>query len=161
PDVTYQDCTDVAHYGPVGAIHGYAIGSATCNIGDQDLFWTSHNTPALAMNAFRLNNGRFEQIGLGFCKTACCAGAGSGSGSCNKHGGNVLGAGCKDVYGGGFNGGPGALAPRSVINAFTGSIGAFAGGGPSPIDREIQINEAEMSSTTYPNALYFVEGAYI
>src|SRR5207302_5205770 len=97
PDITYHDCTDVTHYGPVGSVHGYAIGSSTCNIGDIDLPWTNHSgggtgTPALAMNAFRLNNGRFEQIGQGWCKTACCAAAGTGvCGTCDGNGGNVLG----------------------------------------------------------------------
>src|SRR5215469_1642330 len=95
PDVTLYDIPDVGAYGVVGGIAGFAIGSSTCNIGNANLIWASGGTPALAMNAYRLKDGRLTQIGLGFCKTACCAAAGSGiCGTCNGVGGSMLGAGC-------------------------------------------------------------------
>src|SRR5262245_1750176 len=84
PDVTLQGMADgSAQYGNVGGIRAYVIGSETCNLGDQDLLWLSNGTPALGMNAYRIHDGRLMQIGLGNCKTACCAGAGSGCGTCN------------------------------------------------------------------------------
>jgi hypothetical protein len=161
PDVTYQDCTDITNYGLVGSVRAYAIGSATCNIGDTDLLWTSHGTPALAMNAYRLYNGRLIQLGLGFCKTACCAGAGTGCGTCNGHGGSVLGAGCRDVYGAGFNGGQGALSPRSSINGFTGAIGGFPSTSGDAIFRRLQVVQNDLNTTMFPSSQYIVEGEYI
>jgi hypothetical protein len=161
PDVTYQEVTDIQNYGAVAGVRGYALGSSTCNIGDQNLLWTNGGTPALAMNAYRLHNGRLVQIGLGNCKTACCAAAGSGCGNCNGAGGSVLGAGCRDVYGAGFNGIQSNLAPRSAINAYSGAIGSFPRTNGDVIFRRLQIAQADMSTTTYPGSLYFVEGQYI
>jgi hypothetical protein len=162
PDVTYQDVSDVTSYGLVGTTRGYALGTATCNMGNMDLMWLGNGTPAVAMNAYRLHNGRLLQIGMGWCKTACCAGAGTGcSVSCNGHGGNVLGAGCRDVYGGGWNGIQTRLAPRSAINAFSGAIGSFSGASGDAIFRRLQVQQNDLSSASFPGALYFVEGEYV
>jgi len=161
PDVTYQEITDFSNYGAVGGIRAYALGSATCNIGDANLIWASRGSPALAMNAYRLYNGRLTQIGLGFCKTACCAAAGSGCGSCNGQGGGVLGSGCRDVYSSGFNGGQTALSPRSSINGYTGAIGSFPSSSGNAIFRRLQVLQNDMSTTLFPNALFFAEGQYI
>ncbi len=161
PDVTLQDIPDITNYGAVGGIYGYAIGSATCNIGNQNLQWLSAGTPGLAMNAYRLHNGRLMQIGLGNCKTACCAAAGAGCGACTGGGGNVLGAGCRDVYGGGFNGGQGHLGPRSAINGFTGAFTSFPQTTGDAIYRRLQVHAEDLDPTRYPGALYFVEGEYV
>src|SRR5688500_4116850 len=127
PDVVYTDCQSLSNHtattGPVGGFHGYTLGSHTCNIGNQNLLWTSGGTPALGMNAYRLHGGRLVQIGQSWCKTACCAAAGNGCGlSCNGAGGSQLGAGCLDVYSSGWNANQGALAPRSGINPFSGAM---------------------------------------
>jgi hypothetical protein len=99
PDVALQDIQSIQLFGPVNNVYAYSIGSHTCNIGNANLLWTNNGTPGLGMNAFRLHDGRLMQIGLGNAKTACCAAAGSGCGTCNGAGGSVLGAGCLDVYG--------------------------------------------------------------
>ncbi|MGE3108672.1 MAG: hypothetical protein AB7G11_12305 [Phycisphaerales bacterium] len=163
PDVTHQGMTTspVFNAGAVGGIRGYALGSETCNIGDADLTWANAGTPALGMNAYRLHNGRLLQIGMGYSKTACCAAAGSGCGSCNGHGGSVLGAGCKDVYGAGYNAGQGHLAPRSAINGYTGVISSFPQVSGDAIFRRLQVPQSDMLNVNFPSALYFVEGAYI
>jgi hypothetical protein len=160
PDVTYQHINGFQQYGPVGGIYAYALGTDTCNIGDENLLWTNAGTPALAMNAYRLQNGRLVQIGLGFCKTACCAAAGAGCGTCNGQGGSVLGAGCKDVYGAGYNGSQSHLAPRSVINGYTGVISGFSQITGDAIFRRLQIAQADLSTVNYPGARFFAEGHY-
>src|SRR5262249_4471139 len=76
PDVLYADITDTVNHGAVGGIRAYSVGTATCTLGDQNLLWSSHNPPAVGFNVFRLQNGRMVQLGLSFCKTACCAAAG-------------------------------------------------------------------------------------
>ena len=67
PDVTYQDCTSITRFGAVGTTHAYALGSFTCNRGPENLVWGS-TSPLLAMNAYRINDGRLEQIGMSWVK---------------------------------------------------------------------------------------------
>jgi hypothetical protein len=158
PDVIYSDCTTISHYGPIGGIHAYSLQSNTCNIGDQNLAWGG-TTPLLAMNAYRLHQGRLMQIGQSFVKNGTGAAAGSGCGlPCNGQGGSVLGAGCLDVYGSGFNGIHSILGPRSDVNAFDGTYPGASGGGGNDVYKRLQIREADL---TQSGALYFIEGVYV
>ncbi len=160
PDVTYSNVTSIAHYGPVGDIHGYIFDSHTCNMGTQNLLWgDAHSgTPVLAMNAYRMLDGRLEQIGMSWVKHACCAAAGAGCGlPCNGVGGSLLGIGCRDVYGTGWNASQGRLGKRSNVNAFLGTIVPATGGSGDAIYKRLQIHEADLGA---PGALYFVEGVY-
>ncbi len=166
PDVQLLGIGSISSYGPLSvageSIAAYAIGSRTCNLGDANLLWTSRGTPALAMNLYRLHNGRLMQIGLSWVKTACCAAAGSGCGlACNGQGGSVLGAGCLDVYGSGWNGGQQWLGPRSSINAYTGAgitvTGATSG---DAIYKRLQVKQRDITTTEFPGATYFFEGVY-
>ncbi len=162
PDVLYTNMGSITHYGQVGSIHGYALGSHTCNIGNQNLLWTNNGTPGLAMNAYRLHDNRLDQIGMSWVKHACCAAAGNGCGlSCNGAGGNVLGAGCRDVYSSGWNGGQSRLGPRSGINGFTGAFSSISGGSGNAIFRRLQIDAGDLSAANFPGALYFGEGVYV
>jgi hypothetical protein len=161
PDVFYININGINGFGPVGGVRAYILGSDTCNSGTSDLLWTNDGTPGLFMNAYRLHDGRLMQIGMGFGKTACCAIAGSGCGSCNGHSGSVLGAGCKDVYSASFNSSQSALTPRSGINAFTGTFSPIPPGTGNAIWRRMQIAEIDMMAANFPGAIYFVEGQYI
>ncbi|MEM7165052.1 MAG: hypothetical protein AAF581_06275 [Planctomycetota bacterium] len=158
PDVVYSDCTGITKYGPVGSIYAYSLGSNTCNIGDENLQWGSV-TPLLAMNAYRLRDGRMEQLGMSFVKNGTGAAAGGGCGlPCNGQGGSVLGAGCLDVYGSGFNGIHSILGPRSTVNAFTGAYPGASGPSGTAIDKRLQIEQADLVTS---NSIYFVEGVYV
>src|SRR5688572_7627793 len=91
PDVTVIDVTEVGNFtasGPEGGYRGYAIGTNSCNIGNQHLWWCNENTaycsdeqhPVIAQNLYRLTNvdhdgsgatptvPRFEQIGMSWLK---------------------------------------------------------------------------------------------
>lgn len=163
-DVVYTDCSGVSTYGPVGNIYAYALASTTCNIGNASLLWgTSNNgTPALAMNAYRIYDGRLEQIGQSWVKNSCCAAAGNSCGlTCTGGGGQQLGAGCSDVYGSGYNGGQSRLGPRAEINAFTGDITPAPGGSGDAIFKRLQVDVADMMATNYPGAQYLIEGVYV
>jgi hypothetical protein len=165
-DVTLGGIPDIANYGSVGGVYGYAIGSQTCNIGDQHLLWQNGGTPAVAMNAYRLFDGRLMQIGLGFAKHACCV-VNSNSPAicagmtCQPGPGGHLRVGCLDVYGAFFNGGQGGLGPRSGINPYTGAFTPFAGTSGDAIFKRLQVHGSDMSSASYPGALFFVEGVYV
>ncbi len=158
PDVIYSDCTGITNWGAIGAIRGYSLSSSTCNIGDQNLDWGG-NTPLLAMNAYRLHEGRLMQIGMSWVKNGTTAAAGSGCGvPCNGQGGGVLGSGCMDVYSSGFNGGQSILGPRSAVNAFTGDYPGPSGGSGNAIFKRLQVAETDLNQV---GALYFIEGVYV
>ncbi len=161
-DVVYTECTAVTKYGPVGDIYAFSLGSHTCNIGDEDLRWGNswEGSPVLAMNAYRMNNGRLEQIGMSWTKHACCAAAGNGCAnvSCNGVGGSELGIGCRDIYGAGYNAIQSNLGARSNINVYTGALTDATGSGSSDIDRRLQVHQTDLGN---PGALYFVEGVYV
>ena len=162
PDVTFQNVNGIAHYTAVGGVVAYALGTDTCNIGAQDLLWTSGGTPGIGFNMYRVHDGRIMQLGQSWAKIACCAAAHNGGcGSCNNNGGSVLGAGCRDVYGASYNGGHSGLRPRSKINAWTGQFSGTIDGPTGSIDRRLQVQVADLSPTTYPGAQYFVEGVYV
>lgn len=162
-DIMLGDIQSVIWYTPVGTIRAYAIGSHTCNIGDSSLSWISGGTPGLAMNAYRLHDGRLMQIGQGWVKHACCVINGNSPAVCGTNctaSGFGLRPGCLDVYSAGFNGGQHRLGPRSGINPYTGSFSPIPSFSGNSIDRRLQIDESDMSQATYPDALYFVEGVY-
>lgn len=159
PDVVYTDATSQINHGLVGNIRAYSFGTNTCNIGNQNLLWTNNGTPGIGFNMFRLHNGRLTQIGLSFVKTACCAAAGNGCGmGCNGAGGNVLGAGCLDVYSAGWNASQSRLAPRSAVNAYTGSFTTFAGTTGNAIFKRCQVLDSDLVTS---GALYFMDGVYV
>jgi hypothetical protein len=65
PDVIVSDLFEVALWGTIGEISAYSIGTYSCNLGSCPANWlpTSADHPVIAQNLFRLENGRFEQIG--------------------------------------------------------------------------------------------------
>ncbi|MGD9790558.1 MAG: GC-type dockerin domain-anchored protein [Phycisphaerales bacterium] len=161
PDITHQSMHSASHYGPVGTVHGYAWGSQTCNLGDAPLAWINGGTPALAMNAYRLENGRLMQIGIGNAKHGCCVANGSGCGTCTAGPAGTLRPGCRDTYSSGFNGGQSRLGNRSGINPYEGTFTAIPGGTGNAIWRRVQIDESEMSLANHPNAIFIGEGLYV
>jgi len=164
PDVVYTDCTGITNWtssGAIGGIRAYSLGSNTCNIGDENLAWGGSNPgrPLLGMNAYRLRDGRLEQIGMSWMKRGTGAAAGNGCGlSCNGQGGSVLGAGCLDVYSAGFNGGQSILGPRSEVNAQTGENLGSTGTSTNALSKRLQIAESDLGA---PGDLYFIEGVYV
>ena len=177
PDVIVSDLNSISRYGPVGEITGYAIGTTSCNIGGTNLLWDadSPNHPVIAQNLYRLKDGRFEQIGMGWLKhgftaltlNLCNCG-------CNGVGGLALGVGCSDPYGAGLNGSQsgfncggnvcGGLGPRSEVNA---ALGIFAypygaaGVSGSTIYKRIQVQNGDVDPALNPGAVYFSEGQYV
>lgn len=162
PDVILQDPHQVVLQGTVGGINAYALGSRTCNIGNQNLIWAGNGTPGYAMNAFRLYDGRLVQIGQSWVKRACCAAASSGCGlGCNGAGGSVLGAGCLDVYSAGWNSSFTYLSPRSGINAWTGAFGGSNTSSGNAIYKRLQIAAVDMNTASFPGGQFFVDGVYV
>lgn len=165
PDVIYSDFGGATNYGAVGAVRGYALGSYTCNVGNANMRWGNSwaGTPYCTHNAYRVYNGRIEQIGMAWVKNSCCAGATSSTcGTCNGVGGTMLGVNCRDVYGSGYNGGQTRLSARSSYNAFTGQkIGPDNTSSGDAIFKRLQIPQTDLDAASFPGALYFMEGVYL
>jgi hypothetical protein len=180
PDVIVGAIPDVSRYGAntVGgvSIMGYAFGSTSCNIGTSQLGWFANtaNHPVIPQNAFRIKNGRIEQIGMswmkyGFCalqQTLCgtCVSAGSGCPS-------LLGIGCSDPYTASLNGTQGDLGPRSKVNPTTGVFPADTGSevaswpsipaGQASIGRRVQIRADDLNPALNAGAVYLAECQYV
>ncbi len=164
PDVIVGDLIGVQHYGAVGGVRGYAVGTTSCNIGTKDLLWVSSTNqhPVIAQNMYRLSGGRLEQIGQSWLKHGFTALTQNLCGTCNGHGGSVLGVGCSDPYSASLNGSQTRLGPRSEVNATTGfypypyQIGWQQSGNATY--KRLQVPEADLLT---PGAIYLVEGQYI
>ncbi len=170
PDVIVGDLPSVAHYGPVGDVHAYAVGTTSCNIGDTTLQWidepgpNENRHPVIAQNLYRMdvNQGQFEMLGMTWLKhgflalqgTLCCDCPG------NPPSGDALFPGCSDPYGAGLNGTQGGMGPRSEVNANSGFYPEPHGNlaATNALSGRITASEAQL---TVANALYFVEGIYV
>jgi hypothetical protein len=167
PDVIVGDLYDIEKYGAVNGVTGYALGTISCNVGDTPLQWQggSSNHPVIGQNVYRLEDGRFEQIGMSWLKHGFTALTGSLCCSCQNPGtGSLLGVGCSDPYSAGLNGSQSGLGPRSEVNAWTGNFpypfGTQGQTGNATYKR-IQIANADLDTATHPSAMIFGEGQYV
>src|SRR5580765_709272 len=95
PDVIVGDLEDVAQFNsPVGTQVGLAIGTDSCNNGDQPIDWfqlPSNDHPVVPPNLYRMSGGasndsRFEQIGQSWMKHTFFALEDTVCGNCNTSG---------------------------------------------------------------------------
>ena len=165
PDVVgFYIANDILYHGTSDGIGGYAIGTTSCNYGDAEADWYggTNQTPLIGQNAYRLMDGRFEQIGMSWLKHSFCALSEGGCGDCQPTGCETLGIGCADTYGAGLNTNPGG--PRSDVNAFTGEYPYpfnVSSSGPSSLRGNLQIHNTDADPSLNPGARYFFEGYYM
>ncbi|HEX2838468.1 MAG TPA: hypothetical protein VHN77_10105 [Phycisphaerales bacterium] len=171
-DIVYTSVTGVTTYGPVSGKYAYALGSWTCNIGDLPVEWNiagMNGAPGLAMNIYRIHDGRLVQLGQSFVKHSCCAAEGPGcateagqSMTCTTTAGSTeLGIGCLDSYSSSYNGGQSRLGPKSAVNPWTGVFGTYSTGLGDAIFKRCQVNQTDMSSVSFPGAQWIAEGVYV
>ncbi len=168
PDVIIGSLSSVYNYGTMDGISAFAVGTNSCNIGDECLSWvaSTNKHPVIDQGMFRLKNGRFEQIGMGWLKHGFTALTGNLCGlGCTPPGtGALLGVGCSDPYSASLNGTQSILGPRSQVNAHTGyfpypiDMPNRPCSGCSRLDRRIQVHNEDLAN---PGAQYFIEGHYI
>ncbi|MEK6702391.1 MAG: hypothetical protein AABZ53_09020 [Planctomycetota bacterium] len=165
PDVIVGDLPEVSNLGASGGFHAYAVGTTSCNLGNQRLTWISNNNqhPVISQNAYRLNNGRFEQIGQAWLKHGFCALQGTVCGSCspNPSGCPALGVGCSDPYSSGLNGSQGGLGPKSEVNVSTGYFPypfVLQGTGDATLKKRLVIRDTDLD---LPGSLYFTSSMYV
>lgn len=170
PDVIVGAVSDISKYGTVSGVSAYALGTTSCNIGDQVAWWIDTGTddshhPVIAQNIYRLMNGRLEQIGMSWVKHGFCALDGTLCGACtvDPYGCDALGVGCSDPYGSSLNGSQSGLGPRSQINPTNGVFPYpfTAPAAPATVGRRIQVLMNDLDPALNPGAQYFGEGHYI
>jgi hypothetical protein len=177
PDVIVGDVEDVAQFdAPVGTQVGLAIGTDSCNNGDQPVDWfalpqTDH--PLVPQNLYRMSGGetndeRFEQIGQSWMKHTFLALEDFVCGTCNTSGcqtGSHLCPGCSDPYVSGLNGDQNSIGSRAWVNPFTGSFPSNAndhsGHVHNGVSHRILVETSDLMPSGNPGATYFGEAAYI
>jgi len=178
PDVIVGDLEDVNQLDPqaVGTQVGLAIGTDSCNNGDQPIDWfalPSVDHPIVPQNLYRMSGGadnqeRFEQIGQSWVKHTFEALEDFVCGTCNTSGcetGTHLCPGCSDPYVSFLNGNQDQIGSRAWINPFTGSFPANAndhsGHTHNAVSHRILVETSDLSPGGNPGATYFGEAAYI
>jgi hypothetical protein len=177
PDVIVGDVEDVAQFNaPVGTQVGLAIGTDSCNNGDQPVDWfalpqTDH--PVVPQNLYRMSGGtnndaRFEQIGQSWMKHTFLALEDFVCGTCNTSGcqtGSHLCPGCSDPYVSSLNGDQNSIGSRAWINPFTGSYPSTAnnhsGHTHDGVSHRILVETSDLVPAKNPGATYFGEAAYL
>ena len=176
PDVIVGNIEDVDQMGTAGTQVGLAIGTDSCNNGDQPVDWfalpgTDH--PVVPQNLYRMSGGadneqRFEQIGQSWMKHTFEALEESVCGTCNTSGcatGTHLCPGCSDPYVSGLNGDQDLIGSRAWINPFTGSFPSNAndhtGHTHDGVSHRILVEMDDLNTTMNAGASYFGEAAYI
>ncbi len=187
PDVTIWSLPSISQYGAAGGYRAYSVGSDSCNIGSENVNWCDNSGgcpgqglsdeqhPVIAQNLYRLEGGRFEQLGQSWLKhgffslntnigTTCQGNDGQGNPVTCQHpgSGNLLGVGCTDYYSSSLNGSR-PMGLRSEVNPSTGVF-------PFPytqvatsqsIDQRIQVLESDIDPAIHTDAVFFVEGQYV
>jgi hypothetical protein len=176
PDVIVGDIESVQQFGSAGTQVGLAVGTDSCNNGDQPIDWfalpqTDH--PVVPQNFYRMSGGtnnteRFEQIGQSWMKHTFLALEESVCGTCNTSGcttGTHLCPSCSDPYVASLNASQGGLGSRAWINPFTGSFPSTANnhGGHSHdgVSHRIRVEANDLNTNLNPGATYFAEAAYL
>jgi hypothetical protein len=177
PDVIVGSIPDVTKYG-ANTVNGtvimaYAFGSTSCNLGTQELDWYAgtSNHPVIPQNAYRIKNGRIEQIGVGWMKHGFCALQENLCATCTPAGSgcpSLLGVGCSDPYTASLNGSQGDLGPRYEVNPSTGAFPATGSttwpsipSGQSTIGRRVQIKADDLNPSLNAGAVYLAECQYV
>ncbi|HUF03874.1 MAG TPA: hypothetical protein VMM38_06830 [Aridibacter sp.] len=179
PDVVVGDVFGLAQFGSSsGSQVGLALGTTSCNYGEEDLNWFAlpdNDHPVIPQNLYRMSGGpdndeRFEQIGQSSVKHAFTALTQNICGlGCNGVGGSRLGSGCSDPYSASLNSGPN-LGSRAWINPFSGDYPRGDSATPpnnhsghthlGPSHR-ILTEISDLSTSQNPGATYYAEGQYV
>ncbi len=165
PDLITADIAAVSAWGTDQGIAAYSFGTDSCNIGDAPVSWLAGTPahPVHGQSVYRLENGRIEQIGLGWLFHGICALDSASCGTCTPTGCASLGVGCSNVNSSSITGQQIALGPRSDVDAASGAF-PFPPTNPpfsSNIDRRVQVHLDDIDPALHPGATYFVESISI
>ncbi|MCA8961044.1 MAG: hypothetical protein KDC38_11055 [Planctomycetes bacterium] len=166
PDLTISEVavpSGVVHFGSAGGIEAYGWGVTTCNLGGVPAQWIADTPehPIMVRNLYRLENDRFEQIGMSWVSHEFCALGTAGCGSCGLATPcEQLGAGCATPTSGTVAGSVGVLGPRSDVDISTSSYvypPTLSPSGSSPLLGRLQVATTDIDPALHPTARYFAE----
>jgi len=167
PDVIVGAIPDTMFWGTDGGRAGYSWASTACNVGDMEMGWWANTNvhPVIAQNMYRIEDGRFEQLGMSWLKHGWASATESYCCNCqNPNNSQVTGIGCADTYGAGSNGGQDTMGPRWEVNPYTGEFpfpyGAAGQTGPAAYKR-LSVDVADLDPSAHPNARFIAEVQYI
>jgi len=182
PDVIVGELSGLQQFGSDGTQVGLAVGTDSCNNGDQPLDWFSlpdNDHPVIPQNLYRMSGGanndeRFEQVGHSWLKHAFLALEDDACNfGCNTNGcvtGQHLCVGCSDPYGANLNASQNGLGSRAWVNPFTGFFprgdsqtppNNHAGHVHTGTSHRILVEANDLNTTLNPGATYYAEAAYI
>ena len=176
PDVIIGDIEDVDQMGSNATQVGLAIGTDSCNNGDEPVDWFAlpdTNHPVVPQNLYRMSGGgdnteHFEQIGQSWMKHTFEALEETVCGTCdqsNCQDFTHLCPGCSDPYVSGLNGDQNSIGSRAWVNPFTGVFPSTAndhsGHNHDGVSHRILVNMTDLNTGQNPGAVYFGEAAYI
>jgi len=167
PDVIVGDIPDTMFWGTDGGRAGYSWASTACNVGDMEMGWwaTTNVHPVIAQNMYRIEDGRFEQLGMSWLKHGWASATESFCCNCqDPNNSQVTGVGCADTYGAGSNGGQDTMGPRWEVNPYTGEFpfpyDTVGQTGPAAYKR-LSVEAADLDPSAHPNARFIAEVQYI
>ncbi len=165
PDLHVAEITGIENYAhdPGLGVDAFSVGTIVCNDGSQSVNWIAGTPdhPVIALQAYRLLDGRLEQVGLGWVRHPFFAVSQSFCSPCNGVFGTQLGAGCSDQSTASLNGNQLSLGPRTDVNPVTGTFPfppSSTGMIQSSVDRRLQVSLADLAD---PGARWFVEALYL
>ena len=167
PDIVVGDLHQTAYFGEQDGMLAYAVGTVSCNWGDEGVIWIAGNNqhPVIGQNLYRLKDGQFEQLGMSWLKHGYLALAQDFCCECENPGtGTILGVGCSDPYGAQTNGSQSGLGPRWEVDPFSGDFPfpfTTAGQSGDTLYKRIQVPVEDMQPENNEGARYFVEGQYV
>jgi len=178
PDVIVGDLQSVSSYTVVSGKSAFSVGTYSCNLGNVPVRWQSGNNlhPAIPQSMYRYKvvdgAGRFEQLGISWCKHGFTALTDNICCPCTGPGGAQLGVGCADPYTSGRNGSQltftGGLGPRFDINAHTGVFtfpypfrNTNGGTAVTTITRRVQVPTTDLDPALNSGAQYYLEAQYV
>ncbi|MCA9280793.1 MAG: hypothetical protein H6812_04235 [Phycisphaeraceae bacterium] len=176
PDVVLCQLYDFSQFSSDGTARGLALATTSWNIGTTDLIWFANpdaRHPFIAMNMYRKEGGRFEQIGTSWVKHGFFALANLQCDMPNLpnctfepgHGeGDYLGQGCTDTYDAFLN--AFGLGPRYEINPWTGAFDYNTslyntGGFPTVPMRQLRVQDDAMNPAMHLQGIFYMEGYYV
>jgi hypothetical protein len=182
PDVIVGLLSGLQQFGSDGTQVGLAVGTDSCNNGDQPLDWFSlpdNDHPVIPQNLYRMSGGanndeRFEQVGHSWLKHAFLAleddacSFGCNTNNCTQ--GSHLCVGCSDPYGASLNASQNGLGSRAWVNPFTGFFprgdsqtppNNHTGHVHTGTSHRILVEASDLNTTLNPGATYYAEAAYI
>jgi len=177
PDIIVGDLPSMAQFGSDGTQVGLAVGTTSCNNGDQPVDWfqlPSTDHPVIPQNLYRMsggasNNDRFEQIGQSWMKHAFLAlennACNFGCNTSNCTTGSHLCVGCSDPYDASLNASQGGLGSRAWVNPFTGAFPSTANNHSGHVhtgtSHRVLVEVNDLNTTLNQGATYYAESQYI